>query len=122
MEIPGYDVVQEIARHGPYVVYRGRRQSDQQPILLKTPVRAPLRVADSVGLRSEFELLSHLSMSGIPRAYDLISAADTTCLVLEDSGLVPLRGLLGAGRPDLRSFFRTAMQLAAILGELHRRK
>jgi predicted ATPase/transcriptional regulator with GAF, ATPase, and Fis domain len=122
VEIPGYDVLEEIARHGPYVVYRGRRQSDQQPVLLKAPVRAPLRGADREGLRREFELLSSLSVAGIPRTYDLIRSADTTCLVLENCGLVPLCTRLGADRPDLPSFFTIAIQLCTILGALHRGK
>src|SRR5262245_29126390 len=122
MDVPGYDVVEEIARHGPYAVYRGRRQRDEQPVLLKAPLRAPLLGADSEGLRREFELLRHLSVPGIASAYDVIRTADTTCLVLEDCGLVPLRERLGAGRLDLPSFFRIAVRLSTILGELHPRK
>jgi predicted ATPase/transcriptional regulator with GAF, ATPase, and Fis domain len=121
MEIPGFDVVEEIARQGPYAVYRGRRRADQQAVLLKAPVRAPLREADREGLRREFELLSGLSLAGIPRAYDLIRTADTTCLVQEDLGLVPLSTILGAGRLDLPSFFTIASQICTILGALHRR-
>jgi predicted ATPase/transcriptional regulator with GAF, ATPase, and Fis domain len=121
VEISGYDVGEQIALHGPYGVYRGRRQSDQRPVLLKAPVRAPVRGADREGLRREFELLSSLSVSGIPRTHDLIRRADATCLVLEDCGLVPLCTQLGEGRLDLPSFFRIATQLCTILGALHRR-
>ncbi len=122
METPGYDVGEEIARHGPYAVYRGRRQSDGRPVLLKAPVRAPLRGADREALRREFELLSGLPVAGIPRTFDLIRSADTTCLVLEDCGLVPLCTRLSGGRPDLPSFFTIAIELCTILGALHRRK
>ena len=122
MEIPGYDVTEEIGRHGPYGLYRGRRHSDQRPVLLKAPLRGPVRGADGEGLRREFELLSSLSVAGIPRTYDLIRGADTTCLVLEDRGLIPLRTVLSGGRPDLPSFFAIAIQLCTILGALHRRR
>jgi predicted ATPase/transcriptional regulator with GAF, ATPase, and Fis domain len=122
VEIPGYDVVEEVTRRGPYAVYRGRRQSDQQLVLLKAPVRTPLREPDREELRREFELLSGLSVAGIPRTYDLIRTTHTTCLVLEDCGLVPLCAILDAGRIDLTSFFTIAIQLCTILGALHHRK
>jgi len=120
VEIPGYDVVEEIVRHGPYAVYRGHRQGDRQPVLLKAPIRGSLR-ADDEGLRREFEVLSSLSVTGIPRPYDLIRGADTTCLVLQDCGLVPLCTMLGTGRPNLLTFFTIAIELCTILGALHRR-
>jgi hypothetical protein len=84
VEIPNDDVVGEAARHGPYVVHRGRRQRDQQPVLLNPLIRVPPRERDNDGLCHEFELSGTLEVAGAPRAYELIRGVATTCLVLED--------------------------------------
>jgi serine/threonine protein kinase len=122
MDIPSYDILVEVARHGQYAVYRGRRKVDRQPVLLKAPLRLPPRPSDSEELQREFELLSRLSVAGIPRAYDLIRDANTACLVLEDRGLASLRTVLDDGRVPLASFFTIAISLCTILDELHRRQ
>ena len=103
MDIPGYDVLQEFVRHGPYAVYRGRRRSDQQPVLLKASERLPPHRADSEALERQFDLLREVFFAGIPRAYDLIRDHDTTCLILEDKGLNPLGDVVRGGRLDVSS-------------------
>ena len=122
MDIPGYDVLQEFVRHGPYTVYRGRRRSDQQPVLMKASERRPPLRADSEALERQFDLLRGLLVAGIPRAYDLIHDRDTTCLILEDKGLNPLGDVVRGGRLDVSSVLNVASHLCAVLGELHRRK
>ena len=119
MEISNYDVLEEIGRHGPYVVYRGRRQNDRRPVLLEAPWRVPLHRTDNDALERQFELVRGLMLAGIPRAHDLVHDADRTCLVLQDRGLTPLRDVLRAGRLDLSLFLDIAVRMCSILHELH---
>src|SRR3954464_3161223 len=121
MHIPNYDVLPELLRHGPYVVYRGRRHSDGQPVLIKVPQRVPPRRPDSEALERQFGLLKELSVRGIPRVHDLIRQPDGTRIVLEDRGLTPLRVLLDRGRLDVSSALNIVCHIAAVLSELHRR-
>src|SRR5436190_5234794 len=122
MDIPGYDVLEEFVRHGPYVVYRARRQGDQQPVLIKSPERLPPHRLDSDALERQFALLRGLFVAGVPRPCDLIRDPDRTFLVLEDNGLTPLPGVLGGGRLDVLSVLNIASHLCGVLGELHRRR
>jgi predicted ATPase/transcriptional regulator with GAF, ATPase, and Fis domain len=122
MDIPGYDVLGEFVRHGPYVVYRARRQGDHQPVLIKSPERRPPHRPDSEALERQFALLRGLSVAGVPRPCDLIRDHDRTSLILEDSGLTPLRSVLSGGRLDVLSVLNIASHICAVLGELHRRK
>ena len=121
MDIPSYDVLQEFARHGPFVVYRGRRRSDQQSVLLKASVRASPSRTDNDALERQFDLLRKLSVAGIPRAYALVPG-DRTCLILEDRGLSALKSVLGAGRLDVSSVLTMAIGVCAVLDEIHRRR
>ena len=122
MDIPGYDVFEEFVRHGPYVVYRARRQGDQQPVLIKSPERLPAQRSDSDALERQFALLDGLFVAGVPRPCDLIRDRDKTSLVLEDRGLTPLRSVLRGDRLDVLSVLKIASSLCSVLGELHRRK
>jgi serine/threonine protein kinase len=119
MDIPGYEVVQEVLRTGPFAVLRGRRTSDGHPVLLKTPTRAPARAIEVEALDRELQLLHDLRLTGTPRALELIKQDGTACLVLDDHGLDLLSDRLRAGPLELPVFFRVAVQLCALLGALH---
>src|SRR5919197_1006189 len=118
MDIPGYDVLEEFVRHGPYVVFRARRKGDQQPVLIKSPERLPSHRPDSEALERQFALLRGLFVAGVPRPCDLIRDRDRTALVLEDRGLKPLRDVLGGGRLDVLPVLTIASRLCTVLGEL----
>ncbi len=109
----GYQIAAELCRGEQYVMYRGRREADRVPVLLKSPLRRPARAAQIEGLRRQFALLSDLALPGVPRAYELVRSDGTCWLVLEDAGVVPLASLLAAGPIELSTFFHLALQLAA---------
>ncbi len=122
MQVPGYDVGRRIAGHGPYVVHRGVRQRDREPVLLKIPVRQPAVRSDLDGLEREQALAAELPVTGIPRVLELIRGPDAACLVLEDDGLVSFGTLGDGGRLELPAFHTVSLQLATIVSELHRRR
>ncbi|MCG3163379.1 MAG: Anaerobic nitric oxide reductase transcription regulator NorR [Acidobacteria bacterium] len=127
MVIPGYEVIQEIGRNDWQALFRGRRNTDRIPVLLKIP-HLHLSRATSAGaiekklIEHEFEILRELALAGIPRVCDLIRNDGFCCLALEDCGGSPLRASLGAQSVNLDSFFKLALKLAALLAELHRRE
>src|SRR5262249_20657582 len=122
MDIPGYDLLEELVRHGPYVVYRARRKGDQQPVLIKSAERLPALRSDCEALERQFALLHGLFVAGVPRPCDLIRDGDKTSLVLEDRALTPLRTVLRGDRLDVASVLKIAIHLCGVLGELHRRR
>ncbi len=122
MDISKYDVLHEIVRHGPFVVYRGCRRSDRLPVLLQAPYRIPVALADREALERQFELIGGLVIAGIPKVYDLVRDNDRTYLVFEDAGFTPLPALLQRGALDLALFFKVAIGLCSIVDDLHRRQ
>src|SRR5213592_923181 len=82
MDIPGYDVLEEFVRHGPYVVYRARRQGDQQPVLIKSPERLPPHRLDSDALERQFALLRGLLGGGRLDVLSVLNIASHLCGVL----------------------------------------
>src|SRR5262245_16564339 len=121
MDIPGFDQLHELSRHGPYVLYRGRRASDQLPVLLERSGRSPAPEADDEGIERLFKLFRGLASPTVPRMYEVIRLRTGACLVLEDRGLIPLRLALERESPDVTSALRVACELCTALGGLHRR-
>jgi serine/threonine protein kinase len=124
MLIPGYEVIQEIARDDWRVLYRGKRSEDRLPVLLKILHRGASSAVGLEMLEREFEILRELTIAGVRRVYDLLHPngkdTDCWCLALEDCGGGPLRSFLGSRQLSLDSFFKLAIQLATILADLHR--
>jgi predicted ATPase/transcriptional regulator with GAF, ATPase, and Fis domain len=121
MVIRGYVAGAALLRTGPYVVHRGQRTADRQPVLLKT-VRGAARRAERDALEREFGLLRGLSIAGVPEALDLVPGAadgDAAVLVLDDRGFSPAPGGV-RDATGLSSFFATAMALAGTLADVHR--
>ena len=121
MDIPGYDIEQQIGRDGAYVLYRARRTHDQRSVLLKMPVPAGPDSRDDDGLAREFELLRYLSVTGVPRPYDLLRTGAVSCLVLEDRHLLPLATMIRQRRVPLEAFFVFSRRVCTVLGALHER-
>jgi predicted ATPase/transcriptional regulator with GAF, ATPase, and Fis domain len=114
---PNYDFLQELAQTEWHTLWRGRRRTDHQSVLLKLPRAATPSAADVERLAREYALLRELTMAGVPRALDFLRHDQQCCLALEDAGGEPIT----ARAVDLDAFFPLALQLTTILTELHRR-
>jgi predicted ATPase/transcriptional regulator with GAF, ATPase, and Fis domain len=118
METHGYPIRNELARDGPFVLYRCEGTAGAS-VLVKVPGTPAPHSTAVASLRREHELLAALEIDGLPRGLGF--EVQEGALVLEDRGGVPLASLLTAGPLPLGDFFRIAGQLAATIGELHRR-
>jgi predicted ATPase/tRNA A-37 threonylcarbamoyl transferase component Bud32 len=119
MRIPGYEVIQELARSDWYSLNRAQRKDDRASVLLKIPIRNTPTAVELDLLKREFEILQEISVSGVPRAIEF--QRDCGFMVIEDFGGIPLRSLLVRQRFSLENFFHVGIQLCMILAELHRR-
>jgi len=124
--IPNYEVTQDLSLPGLndwQSFYRGRRATDQKPVLLKTLRHGVSRLDQEDLLAREFNLLRELEVGGIPRVVELARPDNTNgggCLVMEDGGGIPLLELCLVRRIELDIFFKLAIRVSTILAELHR--
>ena len=121
MQLPGYTVTEEVYRGRTRMVYRGRRDRDGLPVVLKTFSNEVPAAAAGASLRREYDLLKDLDVPGVARAYDFAMRGDRPALVVEDLGGERLKTLLTAGRLDLRTALRLGVQLAETITALHQR-
>ena len=121
MDIPGYEIGECLLRTARVTLHRGRRTADGAPVLLKRPEENTLLGPDAEALLREHSFLLTVSARGFPRALEVVRTSGSAWLVIEDSGLRSLATLLAAGPLDLAVALRIALQVSAILAELHRR-
>jgi PAS domain S-box-containing protein len=121
MHLPGYRLDHELHRGRTRVVYRGVRESDRLPVVVKTLADEFPSPTQTASLRREYEILESLRVPGVAKVVELAAHRDRLALVLEDAGDATLKRLITAGPLPLDSVFTIGMQLAAVLAELHRR-
>src|SRR5258708_3705667 len=115
-----YEVCAELVRTPFFVLSRGNRRSDHQPVLLKYPGATPFCAADELLLEREYALLHSLNCAGVPKPIEFVRRRGQCCIVFEDQGQRPLTSqtpnLLAL---SLTQFFDLAISLCTIVGELH---
>src|SRR5689334_16358408 len=116
--VAGYEIVRELVATDWFALYKATRVSDNAPVLLKT-LRSSI-AGEARLLEHEFEILSDLSIEGIPRAHELIQRENACWLVLDDRAGVALTEALPSFLSDLELTLRITSQLASLLSELHR--
>jgi predicted ATPase/signal transduction histidine kinase len=117
--IQGYQIREAIYEGVNTVVYRGQRNQDRQPVILKilnTEYPTPTDVAK---FRHQYEIAKKLDLEGIVKPYELVNYQNTTALILEDFGGTSLSNFLRHLKNELIYFLKVAVQISAILGELH---
>ena len=111
--VAGYEIVRELVATDWFALYKATRVSDNAPVLLKT--LGSSAAGEAQLLEREFEILSELSIEGIPRAHELIRQEHACWLVLDDRAGVALNEVRSACLADLQLTLRITSQLASLL-------
>jgi hypothetical protein len=110
---------QEIRETVPWLLFRGYRNADQLPVLVKVLREEYPSPGDIAKLRHEYSTLQSLALPGVARALSLEKGGNGPALVLEDVGGQPLDTILKARRLDLESCLRLAISLTGVVELIH---
>ena len=119
ISVPGYKIIEKIHQDTKNALYRGRRETDETPVLIKTPSSEYPSSGELGRLSHEFEITKDLNLRGILRPYTLQKIDGTLALILEDVGGQSLKSFTASRRLSLREFLDIAIPLVETLGELH---
>jgi PAS domain S-box-containing protein len=111
-----YTIVETLHAGADVTLYRGLRQLDGLPVVIKALRATAPRAIER--LRHEYEIARHIDSPYVIRPYALETHELQLRLILEDFGGVPLSGLLGSPM-ELGRFLAIAIQLAAALADIH---
>ncbi len=115
-----YDI-SAIIHHGENsIVYRGIRNTDKRPVILKMLNREYPSPAEVISFSRSYEILRSLEIEGVDRVYGLEEYQNRPVVVQEDIGGESLATLLLSRKLSIREFLRLATKITAILAEIHR--
>lgn len=89
--IPGFDLTEQLVDAERTIVYRGKRQSDGQSVIVKTNANEYPTPGEIARLKHELEFSRNLDIPGTIRALDLVQHGSQSWLVVEDVGGVAFR-------------------------------
>ncbi|MEB3827534.1 trifunctional serine/threonine-protein kinase/ATP-binding protein/sensor histidine kinase [Phormidium sp. CCY1219] len=119
LSLPGYQVLAKIYESPNTLVYRGRREQDGQPVILKLLNKDYPSAEELANHQQEYELTRSLNLTGVVQAYSLEKQNNTPIAILEDFGGESLKILMNSQKFTILGFLTIAIKVAETLGELH---
>ncbi|MFS0513886.1 AAA family ATPase [Nostoc sp. UIC 10607] len=117
--LSGYQLLETLHSGSKTVIYRGRRETDNVSVIVKTLLCEHPLLEDIARLRHEYQIIEPLQIPGIVKAYELKNYQHGLALVLEDIPGCLLQELIATQTTTLITFLKVGINLAHILGELH---
>ncbi|WP_437893555.1 AAA family ATPase [Sorangium sp. So ce124] len=114
-----YAIIEVLCEGSDTLLYRGVREGDGLPVVLKVLRSDHVSPRARERLRHEYEVARAIDTTAIVKPYALEMLGDQPALVLEDFGGVSLDRLLEGPMP-LERFFPVAVRLVEALAGLHR--
>ncbi len=120
--VSGYEALKPVWEESDARVFRARRSTDGQPVLVKIPADDSPSVQVLSRLKREYDLTAALPVDGVLKAHALVPYERGLALIQEDFGGAPLQRWLTHGALRSDAVLRLGIQLADTLGALHRRR
>lgn len=117
--LSGYQLLGTLHSGSKTVIYSGRRESDNAPVVVKTLLADHPTLEEIARLRHEYHIIQSLQSSGIIKPYELKHYQHGFALVLEYVPGCSLKELIANQPTTLIAFLKVAISLAHTLGELH---
>ncbi len=124
IKIPGYHVSDEIYHSSRTLVYRGYRETDQQPVVIKFLKNSYPSFTELVQFRNQYTITKNLNSPLIIQTYSLETYQNGYGLVMEDFGGISLKEwIVQKETPlSLSEFFPIAIALCDSLDILYRNR
>jgi predicted ATPase/signal transduction histidine kinase/GAF domain-containing protein/tRNA A-37 threonylcarbamoyl transferase component Bud32 len=119
LAISGFLINSKIHESYNSLVYRGIRQQDNRPVVLKILKSAYPTPELLSRYKQEFEITHKLQLAGVIKSYSLEKYQNTLAIAFEDFGGESLKILMDKRRFTIEEFLKIAIKISAALGEIH---
>ncbi|MEH2269373.1 MAG: serine/threonine-protein kinase PknK, partial [Nostoc sp.] len=121
VNIPGYKVSEELYNGSRTIVYRGYRETDSLPVVIKLLKNPYPSFSELLSFRNQYTIAKNLNSPLIVQTYSLEPYQNSYALVMEDFGGISLKewGVRG-NLESLIEFLEIAIALCNILDILYR--
>lgn len=117
--LSGFSVAEKIFESPNSVAYRALREHDQLPVVLKTPKSHIPPPAERIRYRREYDILHHLDLEDVVRAYGLLPSKNSLVLILEDFGGTSLQQIMNQRPLVLEEILNIGRAVSHALGKIH---
>jgi predicted ATPase/serine phosphatase RsbU (regulator of sigma subunit)/tRNA A-37 threonylcarbamoyl transferase component Bud32 len=119
-KIQDYAIIEKIAETRGSLVYRGRKEDEQNTVVIKLLKTKFPTLSEIARFKQEYELIRGIDLDGVIKTYDLLEHDGSFALVLEDFDGTSIKDQLKKKKSyDVKFFLKTAMKIADVLGNLH---
>ncbi|MGK7921622.1 MAG: AAA family ATPase [Trichodesmium sp.] len=119
INIPGYEIFSKIYEGSNSVVYRGKEEQDNLPVVLKFAKGNYPSENQNNRYIKEYEIIRSLNLSGVIKAYKLEKYHNTVVIILEDFGGESLKTLIKTQKITILGFLKLAIKISESLAEIH---
>ncbi|WP_228058714.1 ATP-binding protein [Nostoc sp. LEGE 06077] len=124
LKILGYQLSEELYNGLRTLVYRGYREVDNKPVVIKLLKNPYPSFSELVQFRNQYTIAKNLHTSGIIETYNLEPYQNGYVIVMEDFGGISLKDYFISKKPQfagfLHEFLEIAIALCNILDKLYR--
>ena len=117
--LPGYCILQKIYENSRTLIYRGRKTSDQIPVVIKLIKAEQPTLAELARCRNQYAVAKNLDLPNVVHPLALHNFHNGFALILEDFGGVSLQEYSTPHPLSIPLFLNIAAQLAIILEGLY---
>ncbi|MBE9561457.1 MAG: serine/threonine protein kinase, partial [Proteobacteria bacterium] len=119
LSLPNYQIKEQIYESINSTVYRGIRNKDNQPVILKMLKQDYPNSAELARYQQEYEIIHDLYLEGVIKVYGIEKYQNTLVIILEDFDGESLKELMAARPLTVQEFLPLAIQITDSLGNIH---
>ncbi|MDY6783250.1 MAG: AAA family ATPase [Cyanobacteriota bacterium] len=120
--LSGYEVGKKLHESNNSLVYRGHRQADGQPVILKMLKQAYPSPEKIAWFKREYETTQSIDLPGVIDVYSLDNLENRWFIILEDFGGESLNRIVPKQKFTITEFLHLAVEITDILGQVHQRQ
>lgn len=122
INFPGYKTKEQIFRGYNSTIYRGIRDSDNKPVIIKFLNQEYPSPEELSRFRREYEITDRLKGDGIINVYGLEKYNNSLIMILEDFGAESVSKILHASQITMIDKVLLAVKMTEILKQIHQQK
>ncbi|RAM52604.1 MAG: serine/threonine protein kinase [Hapalosiphonaceae cyanobacterium JJU2] len=135
ISFPGYCITEQIYLGSRTIVYRGIREQDQQPVIIKIMRNEYPSLSEIAQFRNQYIINKKFNSPGIVKTYSLENYHNGYAIVMEDFGGISLQQWMGKTNLEISNieniktfeltipdFLDIGIKIALILDQLHRQR
>jgi serine/threonine protein kinase len=114
-----YQITEKLHESSNSLVYRGYRQADNLPVILKMLKKSYPSPEKIAWFRREYEITQNINLPGVIDAYSLENLENYWVIALEDFGGESLNRIIAKKQFTIAEFLHLAIEIVDILGQIH---